>query len=1035
MRCTDEYRLFLAVFSGIVFFLEPTAYAASAAKAPYSVDLLVQPSTSATSGQEFGRAPAFWLTDKRGFPVIRSLRGVAAQAFVDSGCIVPATGALNSRVQPFFALLGLGIFENMTFSGDGDIYIRVSAQDAESACSSKVRIAPVAHHLALIAGDQQNAEPGASLPVAPRVRVVSATGKGVSGIPLRFDVTLGGGKTSVSSAVSDAEGYASTNFTLGLIAGLNTLKVSRNPLPSSGGPWSVNFNETAKSNRPVASVLALSGAASATAGQCFSFRVESRDSNGQPAAVTEARAIAVTGLTQLYADSQCGAATPSVRIEAGASAATFYARETHSGSLSVSAASAGLSSPPSLSVAIAPAAPALIEKLSGDHQQAILGQALSAPLSVRVTDEFGNPVESTAVQFRATRGEGSLLPADASTDHDGLTASRLTLGNLGLNQVTVSLPVAPSAPAAVFDAVALPKPVAGLAVSPATGSARAGECSVAFKLAPVDSEGRATSSSSDIAVTVTGLPAHTLYSDAACTQEISPSSLLISAALGAAEFHLSSRVAVTLAFDAAIAQQGASAAHGSFAISAGPAKALKFNSSPSSAGEAGVPLASQPSIVALDEFGNLALDFEAAIQLSTFSDAACTTAASVPLQAKLNPMNAAQGLASFEQVSLGSAVVAYVRASADGLTSVCSNSVTVVSPVRLAVGSSHTCALQAGGVKCWGFNGSGNLGAGSTGVTSSSATPVPVFGLQTGVRMIAAGGNHTCAVTDSGISCWGSNFSGELGSGSLAGISVTPLAVSGLPSIGQIRGLAAGDSHSCALIGDSVYCWGANASGQLGTGNFDGSNVALSVNGLPSGIRSIAAGANGTCATMNNGSAACWGANGFGQLGNGEVTDRNIPVTIAGLSGVISVMPGADYACALVDHGVRCWGRNQGGQLGDGSLLDRLTPAPVPALEGNDIRELSVGLTFSCAVDSAGDVTCWGANNRGQLGDARVSGNQSSLPVDVSGLVGAVNVSAGLLHACATTDDGLFCWGWGRSGQLGQGTFLESGVPVEVQGY
>ena len=245
---------------------------------------------------------------------------------------------------------------------------------------------------------------------------------------------------------------------------------------------------------------------------------------------------------------------------------------------------------------------------------------------------------------------------------------------------------------------------------------------------------------------------------------------------------------------------------------------------------------------------------------------------------------------------------------------------------QITASGSHTCGIDAiGSAYCWGAGGSGRLGDGAT---TSRTTPRSVGGGHF-FSQISAGIAHTCGVrkTDGKVLCWGNNGSGRLGDGTTDG-SALPIEVVG----GTVfTSVSAAGAFTCALdTQKAAWCWGANASGQVGDGT---TTAAIPVPTLVTGgklFTSIGTGTTHACGITADFAAWCWGENSSGRLGDGTGTDRRVPTLVIGGGLYASIDPGDLHTCARTTAGSAiCWGNNSVGQLGDGSQTGRGNPAGV----------------------------------------------------------------------------------------------------------
>jgi alpha-tubulin suppressor-like RCC1 family protein len=347
----------------------------------------------------------------------------------------------------------------------------------------------------------------------------------------------------------------------------------------------------------------------------------------------------------------------------------------------------------------------------------------------------------------------------------------------------------------------------------------------------------------------------------------------------------------------------------------------------------------------------------------------------------------------------------------------------------ISAGVNHTCATTEWGTgKCWGINDSGQLGDGyDAPLTSSSPVDVLISSIGTGITQVAAGYAFTCGVTGtSAIACWGNNYYGELGTGD-ASNNPFPYPVFELSS-GMIA-VTAGDTHACALTSSgAVKCWGSNGYGQLGNNTDANSFTPVNTIGLSSGIVQISAGGNHTCALTDSSELKCWGSNLYGES-DGSAVDKWTPSGVAGITTrILSVSSGGAHTCAVTSsHGIKCWGLNSEGQLGDGRTILKEPPVDVVGLASGAVSVAS-GMRHTCALLDNGHVECWGNNGGGQLGNG--STVDSPLPLAVSDLPDeVVAVTAGENHTCVVTKQSLVkCWGF----NIANGADHDTDKPIDV---
>ena len=335
--------------------------------------------------------------------------------------------------------------------------------------------------------------------------------------------------------------------------------------------------------------------------------------------------------------------------------------------------------------------------------------------------------------------------------------------------------------------------------------------------------------------------------------------------------------------------------------------------------------------------------------------------------------------------------------------------------VPITAGAQHTCLVKGSGeVYCWGRNLDSELGDGTA---QNRDAPVPVKGL-TGVRQVDSEAHHTCAVLDNGqVWCWGRNEDNQLGSTS-PNVATEPVHVQGVIDAVQVT---TGSDFSCSLNkAGTVFCWGKGDAGRLGHGHTKGSPTPVEVTGL-SGVRQIAAGNQHTCAVTNGGEVYCWGNNNHKQGAlPGDMRESPRPSKVESLTGITTIAAGSNTTCATNEAGALfCWGYNYYGQIGngqEGSGHDAATPVQVSKVQ--NVAQVDIGEYHTCAVLQSGEAHCWGRDGYGNLGGAE-RGNRTE-PNVVANVADAQSIALGGHHVCVIRQSGaVACWGRSESGQLG----------------
>lgn len=342
---------------------------------------------------------------------------------------------------------------------------------------------------------------------------------------------------------------------------------------------------------------------------------------------------------------------------------------------------------------------------------------------------------------------------------------------------------------------------------------------------------------------------------------------------------------------------------------------------------------------------------------------------------------------------------------------------------QLSAGAFHACAVSAGDLYCWGINAYGQLGQ------------PPSFTILSPTRMarvddvawdtVSAGNTHTCAIAQNKLFCWGDNNYGELGDGT-QDHSTLPVPVR--PDLNWTD-ISASSDYSCGIADGELYCWGGNYRGQLGFSTVDDApQLTPRRVGTLSDWRMIRAGGNHACGIAND-KLYCWGPNVSGEVGLKDWASADEPTAIDSSISWSHIDAASFHSCAITTgRELYCWGANGQHQLGFSEPGAVDVPTHVPGL--TRLNSISVSENHSCATAN-GELYCWGANDRGQLGDG--SGSSSEVPMRIGMNLSDWNsVSSDGDYSCAFAGRKAYCWGSNEYGQLGTGDTTNRPLPTLV---
>lgn len=349
--------------------------------------------------------------------------------------------------------------------------------------------------------------------------------------------------------------------------------------------------------------------------------------------------------------------------------------------------------------------------------------------------------------------------------------------------------------------------------------------------------------------------------------------------------------------------------------------------------------------------------------------------------------------------------------------------------VVISGNSKSTCALSTEGqIYCWGHGLEGQLG---NGIAADSNTPSLVIITPAILQLVSSAnflsGTFCALHSNNNIYCWGYGADGQLGNGQDQNES-TPVKVK-IPTNHKITQLLASSSSFCGLDeSGQAFCWGYGADGQLGNDKFLNSNLPVEVSMPYSGssFLNLVASADSWCALDKSGMIYCWGYGSTGQIGNNEFNSKSLPTPVKLPAGVNSFKTlyadRANTICAIANtNELYCWGSGNYGQIGNKSNGYNNAKVPTKVDGGLKFDYITAAFGTFCGINHSDYRSyCWGAGNYGQIGNWQLA-NQNT-PIGISGMAPLVNILGSDSSFCAKDiNNSIYCWGRGDLGQVGNG--------------